>query len=125
SSQASLSPTLPTRSPFRIRDSLQQQQQQIKASHDEPSTIYTSVSSSSSSSANTVDDDLTHELQNIWKLKPIDTAIKQETIQIDSEDMLMQLLVSHAVIDSKEYPILSFEEYEQLKQVKQKETALS
>ncbi|OBZ89906.1 hypothetical protein A0J61_02031 [Choanephora cucurbitarum] len=124
-SQASLSPTLPTRSPFRIRDSLQQQQQQIKASHgnksntsslDEPSTIYTSISSSSSSSANTVDDDLTHELQNIWKLKPIDTAIKQETIQIDSEDMLMQLLVSHAVIDSKEYPILSFEEYEQLKQ---------
>ncbi|KAI8353213.1 Up-regulated during septation-domain-containing protein [Blakeslea trispora] len=135
SSQASLSPTLPTRSPFRIRDSLQQQQQQSKLSHvnlvilgsksntsliEEPSSIYTSVSSSSSSSANTADDDLTYELQNIWKLKPIDTAIKQETVQIDSEDMLMQLLVSHAIIDSKEYPILSFDEYEQLKQYQSK-----
>ncbi|RCI07214.1 hypothetical protein CU098_004690 [Rhizopus stolonifer] len=63
-----------------------------------------------------MDDELTHELENIWKLKQLDTAPKQQKVDMNSEDMLMQLLVSHAVIDAKEYPILSFEDYEQLKQ---------
>jgi hypothetical protein len=31
--------------------------------------------------------------------------------------MLLQLLISHAVIDARDYKVLSFEEFEQLKQV--------
>lgn len=129
-----LSPTLPARSPFRIRDSQQQQQHHHPKSHDniltksssslldEPPSIYSSVSSSSSttsSSANT-DDDLIQELEGMWKLK---TNISQKPlldepmkVDINSEDMLIQLLISHAVIDAREYKVLTFEEFEALKQ---------
>lgn len=89
---------------------------------DEPPSIYSSVSSSSSttsSSANT-DDDLIQELEGMWKLKtnvtqkPLDEPMK---VDINSEDMLIQLLISHAVIDAREYKVLTFEEFESLKQV--------
>lgn len=40
--------------------------------------------------------------------------IKQD---INSEEMLMQLLISHAMIDAREYKVLTFEEFESLKQV--------
>lgn len=90
---------------------------------DEPSSIYSSVSSSSSttsSSANT-DDDLVQELEGMWKLKT--NLIKppppqQMKVDINSEDMLLQLLISHAVIDARDYKVLTFEEFETLKQVK-------
>lgn len=90
---------------------------------DEPPSIYSSESSSSSttsSSANT-DDDLIQELEGMWKLK---TNISQKPlldepmkVDINSEDMLIQLLISHAVIDAREYKVLTFEEFEALKQV--------
>lgn len=86
----------------------------------QPTTIYSSISSSSSSSIATVEDDLTQELENIWKLKSNNTHQNQQKplrIDINSEEMLLQLLISHAVIDARDYKILSFEEFEQLKQV--------
>ncbi|KAK4510224.1 uncharacterized protein ATC70_006396 [Mucor velutinosus] len=128
-----LSPTLPARSPFRIRDSQQaaaavaasamgsrshEANNKSSSSLDEQPTIYSSISSSSSSSVATVEDDLSQELENIWKLKSNTPQQPQKEVKVDinSEDMLMQLLISHAVIDAREYKVLSFEEYETLKQ---------
>ncbi|KAG1121382.1 hypothetical protein G6F42_012486 [Rhizopus arrhizus] len=128
-----LSPTLPARSPFRIRDSQQaaaavaatavgskshDANSKSNSSLDEQPTIYSSISSSSSSSVATVEDDLSQELENIWKLKSNTAQQPQKEVKVDinSEDMLMQLLISHAVIDAREYKVLSFEEYETLKQ---------
>ncbi|KAL7314263.1 hypothetical protein PS15m_005860 [Mucor circinelloides] len=128
-----LSPTLPARSPFRIRDSQQaaaavaasavgsrshDANSKSNSSLDEQPTIYSSISSSSSSSVATVEDDLSQELENIWKLKSNTPQQPQKEVKVDinSEDMLMQLLISHAVIDAREYKVLSFEEYETLKQ---------
>lgn len=89
------------------------------SSLDEQPAIYSSISSSSSSSIATVEDDLSQELENIWKLKSNTPhqPQKEAKVDINSEDMLMQLLISHAVIDAREYKVLSFEEYETLKQV--------
>jgi hypothetical protein len=81
----------------------------------EPSTY--SISSDSSSVS--TDDDLTHELESIWKLKSSKVTLSQEIQKksFSSDDMLMQLLVSHAVVDSRDFKVLSFEEFEALKQV--------
>lgn len=87
---------------------------------EQPTTIYSSISSSSSSSIATVEDDLTQELENIWKLKSNNTQQNQQKplhIDINSEEMLLQLLISHAIIDARDYKVLSFEEFEQLKRV--------
>ncbi|KAI8874880.1 hypothetical protein K501DRAFT_327681 [Backusella circina FSU 941] len=80
----------------------------------EPSTY--SISSDSSSVS--TDDDLTHELESIWKLKSSKATSSQEIQKkaFSSDDMLMQLLVSHAVVDSRDFKVLSFEEFEELKQ---------
>lgn len=98
---------------------------------DEPPSIYSSISSSSStnssSSATTADDDLlVQELESMWKLKSptSNKSLKeqQESLKLDinSDDMLLQLLISHAVIDAREYKVLTFEEFETLKQVRKK-----
>ncbi|KAG2209756.1 hypothetical protein INT47_001904 [Mucor saturninus] len=113
-----LSPTLPARSPFRIRDS---QQGKMIGSHDtkskSSSTIDTSSSSSStSSSVTTNDDDLIQELESMWKLKSVPTKPPTPKHDMSSEDMLLQLLISHAMIDSREFKVLTFEEFEKLKQ---------
>jgi fructose-1,6-bisphosphatase len=87
--------------------------------------VYSSISSSSSttsSSATTTDDDLlVQELESMWKLKSINTTNNQQQEQIkldiNSDEMLMQLLISHAVIDAREFKVLTFEEFETLKQV--------
>ncbi|CEP13238.1 hypothetical protein [Parasitella parasitica] len=134
-----LSPTLPARSPFRIRDSQQaavaaattaasfatsrshDTSNKSNSSLDEQPAIYSSISSSSSSSVATVEEDISQELETMWKLKPNAQPQpllhgKDVTLDISSDDMLMQLLISHAVIDAREYKVLSFEEYETLKQ---------
>ncbi|KAI8643871.1 hypothetical protein BD408DRAFT_363939, partial [Parasitella parasitica] len=127
-----LSPTLPARSPFRMRDSQQASavtssttprphdaNNKSNSSLDEQPAIYSSISSSSSSSVATVEEDLSQGLEAIWKLKPNPQPQSQPMLHskddksnIDSDDMLMQLLVSHAMIDAREYKVLSFEEYE-------------
>lgn len=86
---------------------------------DEPPSIYSSVSSSSSTTSSaTTDDDLAQELESMWKLKTNVHAKKEPMKQdINSEEMLMQLLISHAMIDAREYKVLTFEEFESLKQV--------
>lgn len=54
----------------------------------------------------------------MWKLKTNVQAKKEPIKQdINSEEMLMQLLISHAMIDAREYKVLTFEEFESLKQV--------
>ncbi|KAI8076215.1 hypothetical protein BDF21DRAFT_342806 [Thamnidium elegans] len=119
SSYQALSPTLPARSPFRIRDSQLAMANKTMGSHDEPPSIYSSVSSSSSTTSSaTTDDDLAQELESMWKLKT-NVQSKKEPIKqdINSEEMLMQLLISHAMIDAREYKVLTFEEFETLKQV--------
>lgn len=86
---------------------------------DEPPSIYSSISSSSSTTSSTAtDDDLAQELESMWKLKS-NVQAKKETVKkdINSDDMLMQLLISHAMIDAREYKVLTFEEFESLKQV--------
>ncbi|KAI8968315.1 Up-regulated during septation-domain-containing protein [Mycotypha africana] len=127
--QMATSPTLPVRSPFRIRDS-QQQQQNNKLSHEQKSIrsnssidIDSSISSSSSSSIVTLEDDLAHELENLWKYKSTSSTASNvaKTAQvkkasINSDDMLLQLLISQAMIDAKDYKILKYEEIETLKQ---------
>ncbi|KAG2229198.1 hypothetical protein INT48_003882 [Thamnidium elegans] len=127
SSYQALSPTLPARSPFRIRDSQLAMANKTMGSHDvksssslldEPPSIYSSVSSSSSTTSSaTTDDDLAQELESMWKLKT-NVQSKKEPIKqdINSEEMLMQLLISHAMIDAREYKVLTFEEFETLKQ---------
>lgn len=90
------------------------------SSIDDQPTIYSSISSSSSSSVTTIEDDLAHELENIWKLKSNKhnpQLVTKEKVDMNSEDMLLQLLISHAVIEAKDYQVLSFEDYELLKQV--------
>ncbi|GAA5799845.1 hypothetical protein HPULCUR_005264 [Helicostylum pulchrum] len=127
SSYQALSPTLPARSPFRIRDSQLAMANKTMGSHDvksssslsdEPPSIYSSVSSSSSTTSSaTTDDDLAQELESMWKLKTNVHAKKEPMKQdINSEEMLMQLLISHAMIDAREYKVLTFEEFESLKQ---------
>ena len=83
--------------------------------------IYSSISSSSSttsSSANTDDDILQQELDGMWKLKTNLTQKQTNQVKVDinSDDMLMQLLISHAIIDAREYKVLNFEDFESLKQ---------
>jgi hypothetical protein len=99
------------------------------SSIDDPPSIYSSISSSSStnstssSSAATADDELlVQELESMWKLKSPGTkkdSVQQEQLKLDinSDDMLLQLLISHAVIDAREFKVLTFEEFETLKQV--------
>ncbi|GAA5813178.1 hypothetical protein MFLAVUS_006652 [Mucor flavus] len=127
SSYQALSPTLPARSPFRIRDSQLAMANKTMGSHDvksssslldEPPSIYSSVSSSSSTTSSaTTDEDLAQELESMWKLKTNVQAKKEPIKQdINSEEMLMQLLISHAMIDAREYKVLTFEEFESLKQ---------
>ncbi|KAI9475935.1 MAG: Up-regulated during septation-domain-containing protein [Benjaminiella poitrasii] len=91
-----LSPTLPPRSPYRVRSTQQQ-----------PTTAITT----------TIED----ELENIWKFKsnhhmtmPVDQ--QQPQFDINSEDMILQLLISQALIDACDYKTLTFEEFELLKQ---------
>ncbi|KAI7901504.1 Up-regulated during septation-domain-containing protein [Cokeromyces recurvatus] len=84
-----------------------------------PITKYSSISSSSSSSITTIEDDLTHELENMWKFKFTQTAPSStlsSSFDIDSEDLLFQLLVSQALIEARDYKTLSFEEFETLRQ---------
>lgn len=80
------------------------------------STIDTSSSSSSTSSITTNDDDLIQELESMWKLKSVPTKPPTPKHDMSSEDMLLQLLISHAIIDSREFKVLTFEEFEKLKQ---------
>ncbi|KAI9249907.1 hypothetical protein BY458DRAFT_563625 [Sporodiniella umbellata] len=120
SARSSLSPTLPARSPFRIRDSQasarksSQQEQVTKIISTEEPSIYSSLSSSTSS-VTTLDDDLNQELENMWKIKS-PTNLKRPEVQ--QQDLFLQLLISQAVIDAREYKVLSFEEIEALKEVK-------
>lgn len=75
---------------------------------------YSSLSSSTSS-ITTLDDDLSQELENIWKIKsPKHHQIKSD---VQHQDLFLQLLVSQAMIDAQDYQILSFEKLESLKEV--------
>ncbi|CAO3680259.1 unnamed protein product [Rhizopus stolonifer] len=78
--------------------------------------IYSSLSSSTSS-VTTLDDDLNQELENMWKIRSPTRPIKSEVHQ---QDLFLQLLISQAVIDAREYKVLSFEEIETLKERREK-----
>ncbi|PHZ07610.1 uncharacterized protein RHIMIDRAFT_242424 [Rhizopus microsporus ATCC 52813] len=114
STTSTTSPTLPARSPFRIRDSQASRKsaQEVKrVTHTEEP--YSSLSSSTSS-ITTLDDDLSQELENIWKIKsPKHHQIKSD---VQHQDLFLQLLVSQAMIDAQDYQILSFEKLESLKE---------
>lgn len=52
----------------------------------------------------------------MWKLKSVNVKPVAPKHNMSSEDMLLQLLISHAMIDSREFKVLTFEEFEKLKQ---------
>ncbi|KAI8986411.1 Up-regulated during septation-domain-containing protein [Pilobolus umbonatus] len=126
-SNAMPSPTLPARSPFRIRDSQLSAatSSRIISSHDiyskpsnhEDLSAYSPITSPSTTNSSAADDDLTFELETIWKLKPHMEPLKEPGHpKIDSDEMLTQLLISQAIIDAKEYKMLTFDEIESLKE---------
>lgn len=86
----------------------------IIAKVEEPN-IYHSSLSSSTSSITTLDDDLSQELENMWKIRSPTKHVKSEVHQ---QDLFLQLLVSQAMIDAREYKVMSFEEIEHLKEVR-------
>lgn len=65
------------------------------------------------------------ELVNIWNMKPLETFNEKNKDQnenlFSSGNLLTQLLVSQAILDSNEFKILSFEKLDKLKKVKQNE----
>ncbi|KAI8387338.1 hypothetical protein BD560DRAFT_114849 [Blakeslea trispora] len=93
----SRSPTVPSRSPFRIRDS---QLSKMTDSMDRWS--------------------FTSELDSLWNMKP-KTAYNKLDAETDtmfsSSKLLTELLISQAIIDSSEFKPLSFDHLEALKKV--------
>lgn len=65
------------------------------------------------------------ELVNMWNMKPLETFNEKNKDQnenlFSSGNLLTQLLVSQAILDSNEFKILSFEKLDKLKKVKQNE----
>ncbi|KAG1324638.1 hypothetical protein G6F62_008984 [Rhizopus arrhizus] len=115
--RSSASPTLPARSPFRIRDSQVSARKSSQQAKVEEPNIYHSSLSSSTSSITTLDDDLSQELENMWKIRSPTKHVKSEVHQ---QDLFLQLLVSQAMIDAREYKVMSFEEIEHLKERRDK-----
>ncbi|KAI8878630.1 hypothetical protein K501DRAFT_195372, partial [Backusella circina FSU 941] len=90
------SPALPSRSPFRIRDS------QLAKIHQSKNERWS----------------LSEELDTLWTIKAHNYAsvTPKEPAKVDLTDhLLTQLLISQAVIDSKDYEILSIDNLERLK----------
>ncbi|KAI9260961.1 hypothetical protein EDC94DRAFT_520148 [Helicostylum pulchrum] len=96
----SRTPSIPHRSPFRIRDSHMAKIQQ---------------------SSNVDRWSFSMELGNLWNMKPVenyDTKFNDEkTSMFSSGNLLTQLLVSQALLDSNQFEILSFEKLDNLKKV--------
>lgn len=65
------------------------------------------------------------ELVNMWNMKPLETFNEKNKDQnenlFSSGNLLTQLLVSQAILDSNEFKILSFEKLDKLKKVIQNE----
>ncbi|KAG0746625.1 hypothetical protein G6F57_004711 [Rhizopus arrhizus] len=91
-------PLIPSRSPFRIRDS-----QQTKAQH--PINIVTEDQQRWSFAL---------ELDDMWHMKPVQQN-QQPTQPVVQDDLFTQLLISQAILDSNDFEILSFEQVESLK----------
>ncbi|EIE84185.1 hypothetical protein RO3G_08895 [Rhizopus delemar RA 99-880] len=91
-------PLIPSRSPFRIRDS-----QQTKTQH--PINIVTEDQQRWSFAL---------ELDDMWHMKPVQQN-QQPTQPVVQDDLFTQLLISQALLDSNDFEILSFEQVESLK----------
>ncbi|KAI9008941.1 hypothetical protein CLU79DRAFT_499002 [Phycomyces nitens] len=113
------SPSVPARSPYRIRDSQasvrmsEKPQERIISHHaiEEPVSRLRHLSAADRSS-------LSAELSRLWRYKP-DLAPKPPAIRskVDgTDDLLLQLLVSQACLDARDFEILSFEHLDTLKQ---------
>lgn len=61
------------------------------------------------------------ELGNLWNMKPVENYDKkfneEKTSMFSSGNLLTQLLVSQALLDSNQFEILSFEKLDNLKKV--------
>ncbi|KAI8390872.1 Up-regulated during septation-domain-containing protein [Radiomyces spectabilis] len=134
------SPSVPARSPFRIRDS----QASLSRKKSTTDSIASHTSHHKLSNAGPLDsayhshstkhapsihtdtiqknetDDLTAELVHLWKVNPPPTldagvSTKLPTVTESTDDLLIQLLVSQAMLDAHTFDILSFDEVEKIK----------
>lgn len=120
----SQTPSIPHRSPFRIRDS---QLAKMQQSHSMITKIaFTYSNEITNPHFHQVDRwSFSSELGNMWNMKPIlETCTKENqhhnnnnVSMFSSGNLLTQLLVSQAILDSNDFKILSFEKLDALKKV--------
>ncbi|KAF7722130.1 hypothetical protein EC973_003674 [Apophysomyces ossiformis] len=137
-STSTTSPVVPARSPFRIRDSqasLRANMEKTKRGstpqgpssqhphHDTPSRLNELTSDIHQRPISINRESLSVELARLWKskpdlVKPEDSkstkAHKKMMDQVD--DILLQLLISQAMIEARRFQVLSFEQLEDLQQ---------
>ncbi|KAF7731960.1 hypothetical protein EC973_007065 [Apophysomyces ossiformis] len=107
-------PALPPRSPFRIRDSRISKgtSSASKSRHVQQRPCTETPHHSSTPSFR-----LSSELARLWKIKPDLTPKEpiQNTNLQTTDELLTQLLISLAVLESREFQVLSFDEVDNLK----------
>ena len=113
----SRSPAVPSRSPFRIRDS------HLSKMTDNIGTIFLFVRHKIQCAhfAFYIDRwSFTSELDSLWNMKPKAAYNKTDTendTMFSSSNLLVELLISQAILDSSEFKALSFDNLEALKKV--------